>query len=834
MRVAIGNAMAPPGLPAIDTSELLELVHSACHQVIAGTGKVNRAVLRKDLSSLGHALGYDMRPGGHGRRRTGEPILVWTRGDEPHVAVAVDGELRVSLALSLLDTGAPVGLLIVASGMGDGWRRGLEAFRRAALPSRGGALRDAGIHVLLLNMDLDGDYVVDAGSLSPMRHFAVRDLLEDPDWEGMTWLHEVAESGSSVEMGGGGRDFVDRKAYPLFPHKRVRKGQLRFLDDVQTTMARGGLLVAHAPTGIGKTASALVPTGQHAIDEGRLVMFLTPKQSQHRIAIETLQRMDRLSDERIRVVDVIAKQAMCPAVPKNAHHAAFHEFCRNQVKMGRCRFYRKPNAAVVKRIQSRVMHVQDLTDVARRAGVCPHKAALDAAAGAHVVVCDYNYVFVPELADAIASRVERGWEDIVLVVDEAHNLPDRAREAASGALSQYLLERTIDELKGTEGPLRRAAGQLGKRMEEMAGDLAGGEEVEVEPGDWLRVVEAALASSLEPMGYDELVAALKEKGKDLASEVELGGSAVTEVASFLESFPRGEDNVLRTLTNDGGARLSYRLLDPSAITGERFDSVHAGVLMSGTLWPVSMYADLLGLDPGRTVHGEYRSPFPPGNRLVLVTPGLTTRYTARGPGMYVRLAAAVSQVLMTTPGNVAIFLPSYALLASVRDHLEAAGRSAMGGKEPLVEDRSMGKRDRDALTDRLEALRDGRGGVLLGVQGGSLSEGVDYIGNLLSAVVVMGLPLAPPSKEVDALIAYFDRKFGRGRGEEYGYVNPAMNRVVQAAGRLIRTEDDRGVVVLMDERFSQKRYLRCFPPDWTPRSAVDLEGEISAFFSLRP
>jgi DNA excision repair protein ERCC-2 len=291
--------------------------------------------------------------------------------------------------------------------------------------------------------------------------------------------------------------------------------------------------------------------------------------------------------------------------------------------------------------------------------------------------------------------------------------------------------------------------------------------------------------------------------------------------------------VLRTLTVDGGPRLNYRLLDPSVITRERFDSVHAAVLMSGTLWPVQMYSDLLGLDPARTRQGEYRSPFPPENRMVLVTPGLTTRYTSRGPKMYARIAAAVSEVLRATPGNVAVFAPSYALLASIGDSLAGGGRDAAGRKELLVEERGMGKRDREALTDRLEDLRDGPGGVLMGVQGGSLSEGVDYIGNLLSAVVVVGLPLAPPSKEVDALVAYFDAKFGRGRGEEYGYVNPAMNRVVQAAGRLIRTERDRGVVVLMDERFSHSRYLGTFPPDWTPRTADDLGAQIERFFEGR-
>ena len=827
--------MADPAQSPFELDELLELVHSACHQVISGTGKVNRPYLRKALSSLGHALGYSSREEEGPKSRTGRADLVWERDGGPAVAIAIGRGLRVSLALALLDTGAPTGVLVVASGMGDAWQREVEAFRRAAIPSREGALLHSGVHVVVLNIALDGDYVIEAGGVLPMRHFAVADLLEDPAWEGLGWLRERTEVSSSVSLGGGGeRDFVDRRVYPLFPHNRVRKGQLRFLDDVHSAVEQGGLLVAHAPTGIGKTASVLVPAVQHALDEGRLVMFLTPKQSQHRIAIETLRRMDAISEERIRVVDVIAKQAMCPRVPPWTHHAAFHEFCQSQVKMGRCRLYRRPNTAVVKGILGRIMHVEELRKVAKRAGVCPHKAALDAAGGAHVLVCDYNYAFVPELAEAISSRVERGWEDVVVIVDEAHNLPDRAREAASGSLSQFLLERAGDELKGQDGHLRRAMVQMGERLDDLAGDLPGGDEVAVEPRTWTDAVEASLASSLEPMGYEDLVEALKDAGRELSSEEELGGSAVTEVATFLDGFPKGADEVLRTLTVDGGARLNFRLLDPSAVTKERFDSVHAAILMSGTLWPVGMYADLLGLDSDRTRFGEYRSPFPPENRLVLVTPGLTTKYTSRGPQMYARIAGGISDVLKATPGNVAVFTPSYALLSSIRDALEGGGRGALDGKEVLAEERGMSKRDREGMIDRLGGLRDGIGGVLLGVQGGSLSEGVDYFGNILSAVVVVGLPLAPPSKVVDALIAYFDRKFGKGRGDAYGYVNPAMNRVVQAAGRLIRTEEDRGVVVLMDERFSNKRYLRTFPPDWTPRRADDLGSDVAAFFARDP
>jgi DNA excision repair protein ERCC-2 len=825
----------PTDLP-LELPELIELVHSTCSQVISTAGYLHRAGLTKALRSLGWALGMktastDEASRGGARGRASIVDSVWTHEGSPAVAVAVDGELRLSRALALLDTGAKVGLLVVASGLGDAWRRDLEAFRRAALPSREGALASSGVHVVLLNLTLEDDEVVESAGAAAVRHFALGDLLGDEGWEGGKWLSEIVEPSSSVSLGPGASDNVDREAYPLFPHDRVRKGQRRFLDDVHAAVEDGSLLVAHAPTGIGKTVSALVPTVQHAIASGALVLFLTPKQSQHRIAIETLRRMDRMGGQQLRVVDVIAKQAMCPRVRGDEHYAAFHEFCLNQVMMGRCRLYNRSNAAVVKGIQGRIMHVHELVALAKRARVCPHRAALDAAAGAHVVVCDYNYVFMPELSDAIISRLERGWEDVVLIVDEAHNLPDRARDAASGALSEVLIERAGVELSGEEDQLKRMVSRLGTPLEGAAEDVDAGVERDVDPQVWVGAVEAELASSLEPMGYDDLVEELKEAGRRLASGDELSGSSVTELARFLEGFPRGGDSVLRTVSTNGGPRLAFRLLDPSFVTRDRFSEVHAGILMSGTLWPSQMYADLMGLAPGRTRLAEYRSPFPPENRLVRVTRGLTTKYTARGPEMFTKLAEAVEEVLEATPGNVAVFTPSYELLNQIRSGLEGRGG---GPKELLVEERRMGKRDRERLCDRLEELRSSEGGALLGVQGGSLSEGVDYLENLLSAVVVVGLPLAPPSREVEALIAYFDRKFGRGRGEEYGYVNPAMNRVVQAAGRLIRTEQDRGVVVLMDERFLSRRYLRCFPPDWEPLESEGLGVEISRFFEGSP
>ncbi len=812
----------------VDLVELLELVHSTCQQVIASAGYVHRKGLQRALTALGWSLGLDRLEGRSGGRK-GVDVVLGRKG-RPAVAVAVDPDLSVSRALGLLDSGAPVGVLVVASALGEAWRDGLPGFVKAATPSRGGALARSGVHAVLLNLRLEDGDVVEVGGDTPVRWSPVADLLAAGGLTGdVDPVRVIQDPGSSVSLGPGARDNVDRELYPLFPYDRVRAGQRQFLDDARAAFEQGSLLVAHAPTGIGKTVSALVPAVQHALDTGRVVMFLTPKQSQHRVAVDTLRRMAERSGRDLKVVDVIAKQAMCPRVGGEERYAAFHEFCRGQVRAGKCTLHLRGNAQVVKAVHGHIMHVHELVAASRRARVCPHRVAMDAAAGANVVVCDYNYVFTPELAEAVIARLERGWEDVVLVVDEAHNLPDRARDAASGALGTPLLEHAVQELREAKASgLRALLERLSLRLEALAEGLSEGEERELEAAEWVGAVESEMASGLDRLSYQDLVGKLEEEAETLAGDDELGGSAVAEVASFMAGFVQSGEAVLRLVSRNGSARLRYVLLDPSVVTRERFASVHAAVLMSGTLWPTRMYADLLGLPEDRLRLGAYRSPFPPENRLLLVDGGVTTRYTSRGPEMYARIVEGVRGVISATPGNVAVFVPSYDMLSRLSDGL--AGGEAVA-KELLVEERRMGKRDRERLCDRLEELRATRGGALLGVQGGSLSEGVDYLENLLSAVVVVGLPLAPPSKEVDALTAHFDRKFGKGRGEDYGYVNPAMNRVVQAAGRLIRTERDRGVVVLMDERFVQPRYARCLPPDWALRPAKDLGAEVAAFFS---
>jgi DNA excision repair protein ERCC-2 len=248
--------------------------------------------------------------------------------------------------------------------------------------------------------------------------------------------------------------------------------------------------------------------------------------------------------------------------------------------------------------------------------------------------------------------------------------------------------------------------------------------------------------------------------------------------------------------------------------------------MSGTLHPAEMYADLLGLERARRVLRAYTSPFPSENRCLVVTPRVTTAFGRRDERMYRAIAEELTRLGAAVPGNVAAFFPSYGLM----EHVIARIRWSDMPKELLVERQTWGKAERDEAITWLHAHRQ-TGGFIVGVLGGGLSEGVDYRDNLLHAVCIVGLPLSPPTLEIEALKTYYAGKFGGEKGYEYAVVYPALNKVLQAAGRPIRSESDRAIVVLMDRRYLEPRYASGMPPDFRYRATEDAARDAIAFFT---
>jgi len=615
------------------------------------------------------------------------------------------------------------------------------------------------------------------------------------------------------------------KANGIFPFDTIREGQKAMLEDCADSFKEGGHLIAHAPTGIGKTAAVLTAALEYAIEKDKVVFFTTSKQSQHRIAIDTLKAMQQRSDTQIVVTDIVAKQDMCPRDFASEYYIVFNEFCKLEQKTKRCPYFISDNKAALGRLKEEIHHVQDLTQVCVSHMVCPHKTALDLGARSQVVVCDYNHLFT-DISERTLAKINRDLDEIILIVDEAHNLPDRIRMQLSDSLNLTRLKEAFTEAKRFDTRLLHFLKGLSKLIQDMAAALNGRSEAPLEEADLVAPLEAILSSTLDK-GYDtsKFIRALTTAGnKSIKSGA--SRSALLQVAAFLEGWSKYTTGYSRTISKGEPPRITYRLLDPSIITKEIFDGVHSSVLMSGTLYPQNMYSDLLGMGNERTLMRSYPSPFPDENKLVLVPRGITTRYTERGPAMYRKMANEIESLCQSVPGNIAVFFPSYAL----RDEVGVYIFDKKLDKKVLVEQKEMDKQEKENIIRDLIRFRKWNGALLMGVQGGSLSEGMDYADNLLEATVVVGLPLAPPSLEVDALKNYYNEKFGPGKGEEYGYIFPALNRVLQASGRCIRSERDRGIIILMDERFGQQRYSKYFPKEMGFEITSDLKKSYDGFF----
>ncbi|MFO8051766.1 MAG: ATP-dependent DNA helicase [Thermoplasmatota archaeon] len=638
-------------------------------------------------------------------------------------------------------------------------------------------------------------------------------------------------SGSECFAAGRGEDVSGVPAPEMFPFKKVREGQLQFMEDVKKTVDGGGFLIASVPTGIGKTAASLSPAVRHALEEGKLLLFMTSKQSQHKIAVETLRSLSVRTGRSIRVVDVISKQSMCPREISRMPHSTFGYLCKQQAKDGTCDLFRPPPRHVIEEILDDIHDVEGIKDIARKARICPHRAALEAAKKAHVLICDFNYLF-SDLSDAVLSSLGRDLSEIILIVDEAHNLPDRIRSNQSEELPVRVIEEARDMVSGQKH-LRMYLGQLRDMIIEQAKKRMNDEsEVELDKREFVSEIRALFQGSID--GYFDLegfIDMLEEYSKK--RKLPEDEDPILAVSDFLRRMLSMKSSHILYFTIPKGRsieslRLAFRNLDPGEISGPVFKACSSAVLMSGTLSPPSMFGDILGMSRKRRVEREYPSPFPTRNKLVLLDETVSTAYKKRNQKMYRSMGERIVSLAGCFPGNIAVFFPSYSLLYDVKEFLWGCP------KRVIEEERSMSRSDKESLIQDLQRSRDSGGAVLLGVMGGSLSEGVDYRDNLLSGVIVVGLPLAPPSLEVKALRNYFRNKFGFKLGDDYSYNFPAMNKILQAAGRSIRSETDRAVVVLMEERLKQNRYLKFLPEDLRPvmLEGLTVEDASSRFFRM--
>jgi len=599
-----------------------------------------------------------------------------------------------------------------------------------------------------------------------------------------------------------------------FPHPEPRSVQGEIGTMVAETLADSRHLLLRAPTGCGKTAAVLHPAVQAALGRGQRVFFLTAKTLQQRIAVETANAMQ---DGLFRSLQLRAKSKMCA----NTEIVCHEEFCPYARDYG----LKLVQTSLLENLLDGHEH-QDPDHIfaaAKEHAVCPFEVSLDLLPEVNLVVCDYNYVFDPTIGLRALLHGD-ALRDAVLIIDEAHNLVDRSREYYSPEIGTSSLERARQFLETRSNPV----------FDELAGLVA----------DLEREVRDRVADSLGDEGPDEGPADLDHDAiSDLRiafdgamlsyflykreHEMWMANDPVLDVFFTLTRFHRvlalgGDEFVHIASRDDDGPKLRIFCRDASRFVGEVLDGSASAIAMSATLEPFDFYRDLLGFDAHRTEELYVPSPFPEENRLVLAIGDVDTTYRRRAAN-FDRIASWISR-LAHPKGNVLTLFPSYAFLEAVHDRLPPVPHTVIA-QRPGVSDREQ--------REVLDLLGNGNPHVLMAVLGGIFAEGVDYPGEMLSQVIVVSPGLPQYNLERELLKGYYQEFYEHGFA--YAYLVPGLTRVVQAAGRLLRSESDRGVIVVMGRRFLDPRYARLLPEEWThgdPTNLVyeDPEQAIQEFF----
>lgn len=601
------------------------------------------------------------------------------------------------------------------------------------------------------------------------------------------------------------------RVVPL-PHVSWRAGQREIAEAVEWGLDAKQAILVEAPTGLGKTDAALVGVLNFALRTNRQVFWATARTTQQDGAIRSLRRL---------------KEAGLPL--RSVQIAAKGKVCLNDIVSCRpdaCRFAdgyydRLTETGLPGSLADRDDHVDPglLRSVGSQCRLCPFELGLDLVTECDVVVGDYNYVFEPSVHLARAFDDAPGsW---IVVADEVHQLVDRARDWFSPRVEARLARDAVARLWAA-GPDYGPFVALAERIEALVTQIAygpvgrtGGELAVVDPQTpaW-----QDLAAEIDAVGLD--YALLKaDRPVAEASDDDPWLSLARQVLRFAAVDPT-EDLVSLAGRSEGNERVQHTCLDPSRYLGGRIAALGGFVGLSATLSPHRFYRDLLGLDPEKLDVVVVPSPFPPERRQVMVASRISTAFKDReqhaGP-----TAKLLADCVAAVPGNVAIYFPSFAMADDI------VGRLVIPGRELLVQRSGMDDTLRAEALARLS--EPGAPKVLCAVLGGVFAEGIDLPPGALDAVFVVGPALPPIGLERDLLREYYETKFGAGF--LYASLVPGMTRVVQAAGRLIRRPEDRGVILLIDRRFRWRDVIELLPGDWGITLPGDPAAAIRGFFA---
>ena len=572
----------------------------------------------------------------------------------------------------------------------------------------------------------------------------------------------------------------------LFRFDKPRPHQNVMMDDIGKALAQARDILINAPTGVGKTDASIAAALGFAVEQNLDVLFLTPKISQHKIAIESLKGIRKKFRRDIRYVDIVGKRNLCINPDVNLIEGeAFYKSCENAVSSKKCVFYtntKEPSNITQELVEANYLGHNALFEESFRKSVCAYEVATYLAKDANFIIADYAHILNPYTRHAFLKRIAHRLENAIIIWDEAHNVLSSASSYLSIAISANTVLNASKELAAVKSSIDLE--YLDFMIKSIAEKrLEGKAEAFVESDDVSETVLETIpvvAEQLEKAGMEYLV---KSKAKR---------SSLVHISKFLLALKNKDDSVASIISKNGKSiKLSLTCLYPEKAMG-LFKEPYANIFMSGTLLPLSMYGELFGLQEADMK--DCTSPFPRGNKLCLVDQSVSTKYESRSNEEYRKIANRIEEIRKVTKGNLAVFFPSFGVLNAVYRYMKTAVDHIQRSEMRSV-----------AVDKFIDKFKKSEDTTLFGVMGGSMSEGIDYANNVIKGIIIVGIPLERPSLELKAKTEYMNRKFD-GKGNEYAYIVPGIIRAAQAAGRAVRSETDRAFVVFMDKRYAWSNY----------------------------
>lgn len=609
------------------------------------------------------------------------------------------------------------------------------------------------------------------------------------------------------------KQIVEKKPSTHFPKDyEIRKGQSDFIREATKALNENKIFLGSAPCGIGKSLASLLAILPKLKENKLLISFRT--RNQLRIYLQELKAL-RLN---FPAISFISKQSMCPLnLEKNLSYFDFFEVCKRlkdnsrSSKKPQCKFYanmlhrEKEAEKLAINCAQKLLSPLEMVNIMSIKGFCAYEVSKKILNKVKIFLGTYHYIFNPQIRDVILKSLGVDLTHVFLIIDEAHNLPAFSRELLSDKLVGNILERAFNETRRfpneTSSLVQEYLNLLDENVFKRAKRTLKNNEVrQLHPNEVnnLFLNHSGIQGTEAATILREYGDYVKQKRQELGYERLL--SYNFRIGDFMEDFfEKTESMYIHLLRKTLHSKVSLELkcLDGRQVSNSVLRSAKGAILMSGSLSPLEVYRDLMLYDNSDTQLNEFDSPFPPENRLIIVGCDVSSKFERRTKDMLGRWKKYIEAIAQANNGNMAVFFTSYDLMHTLLPLINT-------GRHLIIEGR---KTSRENV---ISELKSSNHNILFGVMGAKFSEGMDYPNNLLTCVVVVGFPYATWNVYQRTLINFYNQQFS-GKGEAYAYQVPAVLRLIQACGRVHRSDSDKGCIVILDERVAYQQIKNQLP-----------------------